>query len=151
MSDVVVFVNGSCLGNPGPGGWACILRYGEEERVLTGAVTQTTNNRMEMTAAIEGLRALTRACDVEVVTDSDYLRRGMTEYLERWRMNGWKCASGDRVLNRDLWAELEMLAGYHRVRWIHVRDHGGRLDQKRCGALAADAARSAKAQAALKG
>lgn len=144
MSDVFLTVDGSCLGNPGPGGWACILRYGEEERVLHGGVAQTTNNRMEMMAAIEGLRVLSRPCDVEVVTDSDYLRRGMTEFLERWRSNGWKAASGNPVLNQDLWRELDELAGYHRVTWIHVGGHSGHADQERCDALALESARQTR-------
>jgi len=87
--EVEIAVDGSCLGNPGPGGWACILRYGESERVLQGRVPQATNNRMEMTAAIEGLRALKRRCEVRVFTDSEYLLRGMTQFLERWQSNGW--------------------------------------------------------------
>ena len=144
MSDVFLTVDGSCLGNPGPGGWACILRYGEEERVLRGGVAQTTNNRMEMMAAIEGLRVLSRPCDVEVATDSDYLRRGMTEFLERWRSNGWQTASGSPVLNQDLWRELDDLAGYHRVTWIHVGGHAGHADQERCDALALESARQTK-------
>ena len=144
MSDVFLTVDGSCLGNPGPGGWACILRYGEEERVLRGGVAQTTNNRMEMMAAIEGLRVLSRPCDVEVATDSDYLRRGMTEFLERWRSNGWKTASGSPVLNQDLWRELDDLAGYHRLTWIHVGGHSGHPDQERCDALALESARQTK-------
>ena len=94
-SEVEIAVDGSCLGNPGPGGWACILRYGESERVLHGGVVEATNNRMEMTAAIEGLRALKRPCDVRVFTDSEYLLRGMTQFLERWQANGWRSASGN--------------------------------------------------------
>lgn len=144
MSDVFLTVDGSCLGNPGPGGWACILRFGEQERVLQGGVARTTNNRMEMTAAIEGLRALTRACDVEVATDSEYLRRGMTEFLERWRSNGWKAASGNPVVNQDLWQELDALAGHHRVTWIHVGGHSGHANQERCDAMALEAARQTK-------
>jgi ribonuclease HI len=143
MSEVEIAVDGSCLGNPGPG-WACILRYGEHERVLQGGVTQTTNNRMEMTAAVEALRALSRPCDVKVVTDSEYLRRGMTEFLGRWRSNGWKAASGNTIANQDLWEELDELSGYHRVARIHVRGHSGHVDQERCDALAAEAAREAK-------
>jgi ribonuclease HI len=144
MSDVFLTVDGSCLGNPGPGGWACILRFREQQRVLQGGVARTTNNRMEMTAAIEGLCALTRACDVEVVTDSEYLRRGMTEFLERWRSNGWKSASGNPVLNQDLWQQLDGLAGHHRVTWIHVGGHSGHADQERCDAMALESARQTK-------
>ena len=144
VKEVEIAVDGSCLGNPGPGGWACILRYGEHQRVLQGGVAETTNNRMEMTAAVEALRALRQRCDVTVVTDSEYLRRGMTEFLERWRSNGWKAASGNGVANRDLWEQLDELAGYHRVTWLHVGGHSGHIDQERCDALAAETARRAK-------
>lgn len=116
----------------------------ERLAVGRGGVARTTNNRMEMTAAIEGLRALTRACDVEVVTDSEYLRRGMTEFLEHWRSNGWKSASGNPVLNQDLWRELDDLVGYHRVTWIHVGGHSGHADQERCDAMALESARQTK-------
>jgi len=143
-SEVEIAVDGSCLGNPGPGGWACILQYGELERVLQGGVVQTTNNRMEMTAAIEGLRALKRPCEVRVFTDSQYLMRGITEFLARWRSNGWKAASGNGVANQDLWEELDELARYHRVTWVHVRGHSGHTNQQRCDGLAAEAARKAR-------
>jgi len=94
MSEVEIVVDGSCLGNPGPGGWACILRFGDDERVLHGGAGETTNNRMELSAAIEGLRALNRACRVTVLTDSEYLRRGITEFLPRWKENGWRNSAG---------------------------------------------------------
>ena len=142
--EIEIAVDGSCLGNPGPGGCACILRYGEVERVLQGGATRTTNNRMELTAAIEGLRALKRFCEVRVVTDSEYVMRGMTEFLERWRSNGWTTASGNGVANRDLWEALDELAGYHRVTWVHVRGHSGHGNQERCDRLAAEAARKAR-------
>jgi ribonuclease HI len=103
---------------------------------------------MEMMAAIEGLCALTRACDVEVVTDSDYLRRGMTEFLQRWRSNGWKAASGNPVLNQDLWRELDELAGYHRATWIQVGVHSGHADQERRDALALESARQRRQDSA---
>ena len=139
--EVEMAVDGSCLGNPGPGGWACILRYGDSERVLQGGIPQATNNRMEMTAAIEGLRALKRRCEVRVFTDSEYLLRGMTQFLERWQSNGWQSASGNCVANRDLWEALAELASYHRVTWLHVGGHSGHTDQERCDRLAARAAR----------
>ena len=143
-SEVEIAVDGSCLGNPGPGGWACILRYGESERVLQGGVVEATNNRMEMTAAIEGLRALKRPCDVRVFTDSEYLLRGMTQLLERWQGNEWRSASGNGVANQDLWEELAELANYHRVTWIHVGGHSGHRNQERCDRLAARAAREVR-------
>ena len=143
-SEVELIIDGSCLGNPGPGGWACILRYGEHERVLQGGVPDATNNRMELAAAIEGLRALKRTCQVTVLTDSDYVRRGITEFLPRWKNNGWRSASGKAVVNQDLWEQLDELVGYHEVTWIHVRGHSGQPDHERCDALANSAARAAK-------
>src|SRR5579872_1198474 len=101
LSEVEIVADGSCLGNPGPGGWACILRCGERERVLQGCVPDTTNNRMELVAAIEGLRALKRACQVTVLTDSEYVRRGITEFLPRWKANGWRASTGKPVVNRS--------------------------------------------------
>lgn len=100
MSEVEITTDGSCLGNPGPGGWACILRCGQHERVLQGGVADTTNNRMELIAAIEGLRALKRASQVTVLTDSEYVRRGITEFLPRWKANGWRASTGKPVVNR---------------------------------------------------
>ena len=121
LSEVEIVADGSCLGNPGPGGWACILRCGEHERVLQGSTPDTTNNRMELVAAIQGLRALTRACQVTVLTDSEYVRRGITEFLPRWKTNEWHSAAGKAIANRDLWEELDELARYHEVTWVHVR------------------------------
>ena len=141
MSEVEITTDGSCLGNPGPGGWACILRCGQHERVLQGGVADTTNNRMELFAAIEGLRALKRASRVTVLTDSEYVRRGITEFLPRWKANGWRASTGKPVVNRDLWEELEELAGYHEVTWIHVRGHSGQPNHERCDSLAVMAAR----------
>ena len=146
MSEVEITTDGSCLGNPGPGGWACILRCGQHERVLQGGMADTTNNRMELFAAIEGLRALKRASQVTVLTDSEYVRRGITEFLPRWKANGWRASSGKPVVNRDLWEELEELVGYHEVTWIHIRGHSGQPNHERCDSLAVTAARSAKAR-----
>ena len=142
LSEVEIVADGSCLGNPGPGGWACILRCAERERVLQGSAPDTTNNRMELVAAIEGLRALKRACRVTVLTDSEYVRRGITEFLPRWKTNGWQSAAGKAIANRDLWEELDELAGYHQVIWVHVRGHSGHPDHERCDALANSAART---------
>ncbi len=146
--DVTLTTDGSCLGNTGAGGWACLLRWASHERVLEGAALDTTNNRMELTAAIEGLRALTRPCSVRVVTDSEYLRRGATDFLARWKSNGWKTASGNAVANRDLWEDLDELAVYHDITWTHLPGHSGDPDQDRCDKLAAGAARRARRQAA---
>ena len=109
MNEVEIVVDGSCLGNPGPGGWACILRYADRERVLHGSASETTNNRMELTAALEALLALNRACRATVLTDSDYLRRGITEFLARWKENRWRNSEGKPVANQDLWERLEEL------------------------------------------
>ena len=108
MKQVQIVTDGSCIGNPGPGGWACILRCDSEERELSGGEAQTTNNRMELTAAINGLKALRGICEVEVVTDSQYLKQGVTQYLSRWKINGWR--TSDPVLNQDLWRELDDVA-----------------------------------------
>ena len=112
--------------------------------MLQGGVPDATNNRMELAAAIEGLRALKRTCQVTVLTDSDYVRRGITEFLPRWKNNGWRNASGRSVVNQDLWEQLDELVGYHEVKWIHVRGHSGQPDHERCDALANSAARAAK-------
>lgn len=145
--DVTLTTDGSCLGNPGVGGWACLLRWESHERVLEGATLDTTNNRMELTAAIEGLRALTRPCSVRVVTDSEYLRRGATDFLARWKSNGWRTAGGNAVANQDLWEDLDELAGYHDIKWIHLPGHSGDPDQERCDKLAVAAAKRAKREA----
>ena len=106
MKGVTIFTDGSCLGNPGPGGWACILRYGQCERVLQGSETKTTNNRMELLAAIRGLQVLTETCKVTVITDSLYLQQGMTMYLQHWRRRNWLNSRGEAIANRDLWEQL---------------------------------------------
>ena len=149
MSEIQIITDGSCLGNPGPGGWACILRCGQHERVLQGGMADTTNNRMELTAAIEGLRALKRASQVTVLTDSEYVRRGITEYLPRWKTNGWRTSTGKAVVNQDLWEELEELSSHHEVAWTHVPGHSGQPNHERCDALATAAARTAKQEAVL--
>jgi ribonuclease HI len=111
-------------------------------------MADTTNNRMELTAAIEGLRALKRASQVTVLTDSEYVRRGITEYLPRWKTNGWRTSTGKAVANQDLWEDLEELSNYHEVAWIHVPGHSGQPNHERCDSLAMTAARSAKRDAA---
>ena len=141
MKHVQIIADGSCIGNPGPGGWACILRYGTEERELSGSEAQTTNNRMELTAAINGLKSLRESCDVELVTDSQYLKQGITQYMARWKRNGWRTSDRRAVLNQDLWRELDELAAHHVIRWTWVLGHGDHSLQNRCDALALDAAR----------
>lgn len=141
MKTVQIITDGSCIGNPGPGGWACILRFGSEERELSGSETQTTNNRMELTAAINGLKALRETCGVELVTDSQYLKQGITQYLARWKTNGWRTSDRKPVQNQDLWRELDELASHYAIRWTWVVGHGNHDLQNRCDTLAVAAAR----------
>jgi ribonuclease HI len=147
MSEVEITTDGSCLGNPGPGGWACILRCGQHERVLQGGVADTTNNRMGLIAAIEGLAGFEACQPGHVLTHSEYVRRGITEFLPRWKANGW-ASTGKPVVNRDLWEALEELAGHHDVAWIYVRGHSAQPNHERCDSLAVTAAGSAKRDAA---
>ena len=137
MSDTVrIFTDGACRGNPGPGGWGAILRYGDRERELYGAERATTNNRMELMAAIQALEALTRPCDVVVTTDSEYLRKGITEWLPQWKRRGWKTAAKQPVKNQDLWERLENAIERHRVQWEWIKGHSGHEENERADALA---------------
>ncbi|RMG11570.1 MAG: ribonuclease HI [Planctomycetota bacterium] len=136
MGLVEIWTDGSCLGNPGPGGWAAVLRYGERaEKELVGSEPQTTNNRMELMAAIRALEALTRPCSVRLHSDSNYVVKGMTEWIAGWKRRGWK-----KVLNRDLWERLDRAAAPHRVEWVWVRGHAGDPMNERVDRLAVDAA-----------
>src|SRR5258708_38254367 len=117
MKQVKLITDGSCLGNPGPGGWACILRCNGHRKEMFGAAPHTTNNRMELTAAIEGLRVLKEKCDVEIVTDSEYVKNGITAWIAGWKRRGWITSAQKPVLNRDLWEELDGLAAKHKTRW----------------------------------
>lgn len=146
MNKVQIITDGSCIGNPGPGGWACILRYGSEERELSGSEAQTTNNRMELTAAINGLKALREICAVELVTDSQYLKQGITEHLARWKTNGWRTSDRKPVQNQDLWRELAELASQHTISWNWIAGHGNHDLQNRCDALAVTAVRERAAR-----
>jgi ribonuclease HI len=141
MNKVQIITDGSCIGNPGPGGWACILRFGNEERELSGGERQTTNNRMELTAAINGLKALTESSDMELVTDSQYLKQGITQHLARWKANGWRTSDRKPVRNQDLWRELDGVASQHTISWTWIAGHGDHDLQNRCDALAIAAAR----------
>jgi len=136
MSEVVVYTDGACRGNPGPGGWGVLLKAGDRERELSGGERDTTNNRMELTAAIEALRALRRPCTVALYTDSEYVRKGITEWLPRWRERGWKTASRKPVKNADLWRTLDELAGQHRIDWHWVKGHSGDPGNERADTLA---------------
>ncbi len=128
--------DGACRGNPGPGGWGVILRSAGVEKELWGGELLTTNNRMELTAAIRALEALTRPCRVQAYTDSEYLRRGITEWLQDWKRRGWKTAARKPVKNEDLWRRLEELAAGHDVRWHWVKGHSGHPDNERADQLA---------------
>lgn len=123
---ITIYTDGSICGNPGgPGGYAAILRKGGKSRRVVGFDPDTTNNRMELRAAIAGLTALDRPCEVELVTDSEYLCKGMREWLESWKRRGWKNSSGARVLNKDLWQVLDLLSKYHEITWTWIRGHTG--------------------------
>lgn len=148
MHEVILITDGSCpLGNPGPGGWACLMKCQTHERVLTGGHPATTNNRMELMAAIEGLRALKTSCRAELITDSMYVKQGITEWLPKWRLNGWRSSSGKPVLNQDLWEQLDQLAQKHEVHWEWTAAHANHADQNKADALAAQAAREQAVQA----
>ncbi|HJW45197.1 MAG TPA: ribonuclease HI [Lysobacter sp.] len=133
---VEVHTDGACLGNPGPGGWAALLRYGQHERELVGGETATTNNRMELMAAIAGLETLSEACDVTLYTDSQYVRQGITEWMPSWVRRGWKTAGGDPVKNRELWERLHAAAQRHVIQWKWVKGHSGDPDNERVDTLA---------------
>jgi ribonuclease HI len=141
MKQVQLITDGACIGNPGPGGWACILRYGEKKREMCGSEPQTTNNRMELKAAVEGLRALKEPCEVEIVTDSNYVKQGITEWIHRWKANGWRTASKQAVSNQDLWLELDEQVSRHKTRWSWTKGHASHADNNRCDELAQAAAR----------
>lgn len=133
---VQVHTDGACLGNPGPGGWAALLEWRGIERELAGGEPATTNNRMELMAAIAALEALKEPCEVALSTDSQYLRQGITEWLPGWRRRGWKTAGGEPVKNRDLWERLAAAAGRHAVQWHWVRGHAGHPLNERVDRLA---------------
>jgi ribonuclease HI len=141
MKRVKLITDGACLGNPGPGGWAAILRYKTTKRELSGSEPRTTNNRMELMAAVRGLSALKEPCQVEVITDSEYLKNGVTTWIHTWKRNGWKTAGKQPVKNQDLWEQLEAAAGRHFVRWAWTKGHASHQDNNRADELAGRAAR----------
>ncbi|MBV9035229.1 MAG: ribonuclease HI [Acidobacteriaceae bacterium] len=138
---VQLITDGACLGNPGKGGWACILRYGKHKRELFGCEPHTTNNRMELTAAIEGLKRLKESCAVEIVTDSNYLKNGITQWIHGWKRNGWKTAEKKPVVNQDLWVLLDELVTSHQMQWTWTKGHASHEDNNRCDELASRAAK----------
>ena len=136
MVEVVIFTDGACRGNPGPGGWGALLRSGAHCKEISGGEPHTTNNRMELTAAIEALCALKRSSSVDLFTDSQYVRRGITEWLPEWKQRGWRTAARKPVKNDDLWRLLDEAAGRHDVRWHWVKGHSGHAENERADELA---------------
>ena len=140
MKKIELFTDGSCLGNPGPGGYGALLRYDQHEKRLSAGFKLTTNNRMEMLAAIEGLKQLKQACEVSLTTDSQYLRQGITSWIHNWKKRGWKTASKAPVKNVDLWKQLDELSQIHKIQWHWVRGHTGHAENEICDDLARTAA-----------
>ncbi len=140
MKHVEIHTDGACLGNPGPGGWGALLRYGDREKELSGGEPDTTNNRMELMAAIMALEALRGACEVILHTDSQYVQKGIGEWLPNWIRRGWKTAGGEPVKNKDLWQRLQAASAGHQVQWRWVKGHAGHEDNERVDKLARNAA-----------
>ena len=140
---VEIYSDGACKGNPGPGGWGALLRFRGAAKELYGGEPNTTNNRMELTAVIKGLEALNRPCGVRVVTDSQYVKNGITQWISRWKRNGWRTADKRPVKNRDLWERLDALLVRHRVEWQWVRGHAGHPGNERADRLANRGAKQA--------
>ncbi len=136
MEDVIIYSDGACKGNPGPGGWGAVLVSGSNEKELFGGESPTTNNRMELTAVIEALRALKRPCRIAVYTDSQYVQKGISEWLKGWKARGWKTADKKPVKNADLWQQLDVLSQQHEMTWHWVRGHNGHPGNERADMLA---------------
>jgi ribonuclease HI len=139
MKKVIIFSDGGCHGNPGPGAWAAVLQYGKHVREITGGIAATTNNRMELMAAIESLNLLKETCDIDFHTDSEYVRNGITQWLTGWKRNGWRTAAKKPVKNADLWQQLEAANARHTVRWHWVKGHAGNDLNERCDELVQEA------------
>ena len=136
MKSVEIFTDGACRGNPGPGGWGVLMRYGAEERSLFGGEKETTNNRMELTAVIEGLAALTQPCQVMLTSDSTYVLKGIQEWMPNWKKRGWKTAAKKPVKNVDLWQKLDRVIGEHKIDWRWVKGHSGHRENEIADQLA---------------
>jgi ribonuclease HI len=141
VKKVQLITDGACLGNPGPGGWACILRSNGRQKEMWGSDPHSTNNRMELTAAIEGLRAINEKCEVEVITDSEYVMKGITEWIHGWKRKGWMTAAKKPVVNQDLWKALDEQVNRHKATWVWTKGHASHEDNNRCDELATRAAR----------
>ncbi len=136
MDKITIYTDGACRGNPGPGGWGAILQHGDREKELYGAEKDTTNNRMELMAAIRALEELKRPCDVTLTTDSQYVKKGITEWLESWKRRGWKTADKKPVKNQELWQRLEKAAAKHKIHWKWIKGHSGHPENERADSLA---------------
>jgi ribonuclease HI len=147
VKKVQVITDGACLGNPGRGGWAAILRYGAHSKEIYGCESHTTNNRMELQAAIEGLRALKERCDVEVITDSEYVKNGITTWLPNWKKRNWTTSQKKPVVNRDLWEELDEQVARHTTKWSWTKGHASHEDNNRADELASLAAKTQTSRA----
>ncbi len=143
---VEIYTDGACRGNPGPGGWGALLRYRGREKTLSGGEADTTNNRMELMAAIRALETLKRPCRVTLFTDSEYVKKGITEWLKNWKRRGWKTAEKKPVKNADLWRRLDAAAATHDIHWRWVRGHSGHPENERVDALAREASQKIKGQ-----
>ena len=146
LPHVVIYTDGACSGNPGPGGWGAILTFGDREREIRGGEANTTNNRMELMAAISALEALKRPCRVDLHTDSQYLRDGVTNYLAKWKQNGWRTADKKPVKNIDLWQRLDAATHQHQMRWYWLRGHAGHAMNERADLLARQAIAEIRAE-----
>ena len=141
MKKIQLITDGACSGNPGPGGWAAILRYNGHVKEIWGSEPHTTNNRMELTAAIQGLRSLKEDCEVEVVTDSEYMKNGITQWIHNWKRKGWMTSAKKPVINQDLWKALDEQVTRHKTTWTWTKGHASNEDNNRCDELATRAAR----------
>ena len=136
IDKIVIYTDGACKGNPGPGGWGAILRYGTTEKEIYGASKNTTNNIMELTAVIESLKKLNKPCELIITTDSKYVKNGITEWIHNWKKNGWRTAAKKEVKNKELWIELDSLIQIHSISWDWVKGHSGHPENERADVLA---------------
>jgi len=136
MKHIIIYTDGACRGNPGPGGWGVLLRYGSHEKTLAGYEAHTTNNRMELMAAIQGLAALQQPCKIDLYTDSQYLQKGISEWLATWKRRGWKKSDKQPIKNQDLWERLDQEVIRHHITWHWVKAHNGHPENERADALA---------------
>lgn len=145
MKKITIYTDGACSGNPGPGGWGALLQYGDHEKEISGGAIETTNNRMEITAAIEALKQLKEPCEIAVYTDSEYVRKGVTEWMKKWKNNHWRTSNKKPVKNADLWQDLDAALGKHQISWHWVRGHSGHPGNERADGLAVAAVEEIKA------